>query len=1571
MNYSDIRDTIHTSGADSRVEVNQRALIDKILARYASANAVYRELLQNSNDANAKRGEVYFTIDERNVVEQVVYRNDGMPFRSQDWSRLKKIAEGNPDPRKVGAFGVGAYTMFSICEEPLVLSGTEALAFVWKGDALWCKVAKHNNAPTEWTSFILPSRDPYPMPDLCEFGEFLCASLTFTQSLMSLKVFVNGTIRLTIDKTTIQEPTTVEAPKSTSWWKNDGAITTTSKGIFSLKNSMLESRQLVKVTLDGESSEIQARYVSAQAKTKIPTDMLRRMERVTKKQPPSEVTVQIFIAGEERPKATTRAARITASFLPEMGNGRVFIGFRTSQTTGLAAHIAAPLIPTVEREAIDLQDPTLKIYNTELLEFVGILMRLTLEHGMSKIGQEWLASTEQREKLEATLLMKAEEQAKKKKLPVTKSATPDEQKEETESSSGFLSFAKFMAKGVKKQIVNVLNTVDSLLEDDFLLNPRDPLPLTTEERHAILLMRSFCPQQSTPDSGVGISLAQGFSFCLPNISPPVLTKSGVMRGNQARLPRQGMEYFVKRNVIRNVVFANAQEYHQVLGACRPLTLDDLLEFLTEQVLDERDMVRLIQWWAKFVRVDTSVAGRGGLLKEKIRFYPKATSENDIMTVIPLDSFVYYVNEKNLPAGLPLPEACLPPELQDKIGTRVLTDGALVGWFLDMPMDVWANFISNHKCLTAGQPEDEKIRLEVLSTMCKEYQKRTHNDKIQFGNFIQRLLSDKRCLPFDSSEPSQFATERPVDLYLNSAELKAFDSIGSFSKVSHSLKGAGVTDEFLLVLGVRKSVAIDFLFSNLDTLRWSDDPKPMIEYLRSASLTAADIEKLRNTQYLPAENDASRTFSPRELYLPNSDLRIFSFTKILQWPSEDDLTERSANGQFLKKLGCLTHPGLLTTLHYISETINDGQIRTRALDFVVKHLGPNGVYENDYARMKPEALLQLRLLPCLSKDPLRPASQMGEILSPLSCFSDPTCLVMGLPILDPDVDKKSGNLYGSRFRCPTAPDSAILVSQLLRLVESAKVQLSQTSGDVHARQCLHTVSVFNKVFQYLSSRSSEFAQRDLNVLKSKSFIPSPAQDSVGWYDPSDVYFKSSTEGDSLTEELFHVVEFNPFLAATGVRSEATTHDLFRVMLTSPAKILKTLGSEAKYRALLRRIAANPPFRTITPQIQNATFLLAYKIVESEDNTEEKMSFVLAKADDIYVIDNSFFGRMFPVLRAPQESDLENFYVHLGSKYISKEVCKSFEVIGTARAGSPLALQLSKRIHERSPLLVSPSVTSRPLVKNASILLEDQKLSIFEVDNLKAVYSLRNSVRNQRVTSCAKTLTSTKNALYFTGEFDWFDVGYAIGGMILQRCQLEDAFFIGSLLEAPLEQLRARGFPVDRILSPPEPEQPPPAPAAVTVPKTVLPANSPASSSNGVSSTSLNTTMGSQAKPHAEEGVDEILKHMFPDCEDGYIHERLGKNASMDEVRDLAEELSSGLYPKKQESKSNGGTTANPPSNGHSSNFKPKPKSEKKILGRRIGKIFSGLKNNAAGVAGGLAGAGGGAFVQAAQIGRAHV
>ena len=474
---------------ESRVQVNQRALIDKILARYASAGAVYRELLQNSNDAEADTAEIYFSCDDSssNVVTQVLYRNNGMPFRPQDWDRLKNIAEGNPNPEKIGAFGVGAYTMFSICEEPLVVSGNEALCFFWKGNALWTKTAdatisqntistQGDSSSSQWTSFILPSRDPYQLPDMETFGEFLCASLTFTKHLKMIRVVVNDQERLSIIKTLVQEPRSVSSTpnkSSSSWFRRfSSSEPVTSSGIFTLTpNSIMEFVYRITIAhtpassegLSPSTSSLDARYISATAKTNIKADMARRMERVTKKQPPSSLMVQLFLNAQSSTisssstKTSTLAQRISQSFSPQPGKGRIFIGFRTSQTTGLGAHVAAPFVPTVEREAMDLQDATLRVFNMELLELTGMLMRFTLEDTMMiMIDAAWKQNASQRE-----ALLKQLEQERAAGSGHAKTIVAEQQAGNTETgaddttaddatslstSGGLVGFAKFMAR---------------------------------------------------------------------------------------------------------------------------------------------------------------------------------------------------------------------------------------------------------------------------------------------------------------------------------------------------------------------------------------------------------------------------------------------------------------------------------------------------------------------------------------------------------------------------------------------------------------------------------------------------------------------------------------------------------------------------------------------------------------------------------------------------------------------------------------------------------------------------------------------------------------------------------------------------------------------------------------------------------------------------------------------------------------------------------------------------------------------------------------------------------------------
>ena len=48
---SSLQNILLNEGTEQRVEVNQRALVDKLLARYKGEFTVFRELIQNSDDA--------------------------------------------------------------------------------------------------------------------------------------------------------------------------------------------------------------------------------------------------------------------------------------------------------------------------------------------------------------------------------------------------------------------------------------------------------------------------------------------------------------------------------------------------------------------------------------------------------------------------------------------------------------------------------------------------------------------------------------------------------------------------------------------------------------------------------------------------------------------------------------------------------------------------------------------------------------------------------------------------------------------------------------------------------------------------------------------------------------------------------------------------------------------------------------------------------------------------------------------------------------------------------------------------------------------------------------------------------------------------------------------------------------------------------------------------------------------------------------------------------------------------------------------------------------------------------
>ncbi|KAG8813716.1 hypothetical protein FRC17_001459, partial [Serendipita sp. 399] len=254
-------------GHDESVEVNQRALIDKVLARYSGEFTVFRELLQNADDAAATAVQILFETKgylERNkgtstnngtpegpsaslsnlpiagagaevaaaetdrplpnlkdiVLAQWTFKNNGTIFREEDWNRLKKIAEGNPDEQKIGAFGVGFYSLFSITEEPFVTSGTKWMGFYWRDgkDQLYARRGDLPAATTDpappWTAFTLPLRETGPLPGApLDLLRFLASSITFMNTLATVELFLDGT-RLGKIAKEVGSPQPISVPKS-------------------------------------------------------------------------------------------------------------------------------------------------------------------------------------------------------------------------------------------------------------------------------------------------------------------------------------------------------------------------------------------------------------------------------------------------------------------------------------------------------------------------------------------------------------------------------------------------------------------------------------------------------------------------------------------------------------------------------------------------------------------------------------------------------------------------------------------------------------------------------------------------------------------------------------------------------------------------------------------------------------------------------------------------------------------------------------------------------------------------------------------------------------------------------------------------------------------------------------------------------------------------------------------------------------------------------------------------------------------------------------------------------------
>ncbi|KAJ1936614.1 hypothetical protein FBU59_004999, partial [Linderina macrospora] len=148
------------------------------------------------------------------------------------------------------------------------------------------------------------------------------------------------------------------------------------------------------IELEERSEFLFLKIAEASTNSHVSSAMNKQIERATKKFAPKSTNIRVIwnsLAEREAQESSSSSDGQTESVFSQLisfpSQGRVFIGFPTHQTTGCCAHLAAALIPTVERESIDFVDPALAKWNKEILAAFAILCRILYDYEVAPLAQ--------------------------------------------------------------------------------------------------------------------------------------------------------------------------------------------------------------------------------------------------------------------------------------------------------------------------------------------------------------------------------------------------------------------------------------------------------------------------------------------------------------------------------------------------------------------------------------------------------------------------------------------------------------------------------------------------------------------------------------------------------------------------------------------------------------------------------------------------------------------------------------------------------------------------------------------------------------------------------------------------------------------------------------------------------------------------------------------------------------------------------------------------------------------------------------------------------------------------------
>ncbi|PVF92100.1 hypothetical protein CPB86DRAFT_830215 [Serendipita vermifera] len=1512
------RSSLWEQGSDEPVEVNQRALIDKVLARYSGKHSVFREVLQNADDAGAthvqirfqtadyvergmntpvdlpvdytslsadmpsspdlqrtnelvnqnpqRRQEDHDTSDlivpclpppalENCMVVHWTIKNNGRVFREEDWARLKKIADGNPDEEKIGAFGVGFYTLFSVTDMPIVESGDKWMGFYWKDgkDQLFARRGTLETPVYPWTTFQIPLQKASLLEDEpSELLRFFTSSLPFMRTLSRVELFLNDSLLGQVQKNA-EHPIDVSVPPSlvssrplatgqmerVETFKNNNIVGQDTQCnwctpenhmmVYRITSTIIhlhvEAAHSLRLSQSNETDHLSG-PLSAET-----TDMQRQEELITespysnalenphyKRAKSHQIHAKSDTAPSETPsnRPSICERREDAHETENRSKGSLSLAIFTAEVSvNLDERMEASMECAMKKKppmSIKVQltytqgsqpknnEKDTWGSNNAVTMFSDLVPNIRDgHHSKIYIGHATGQTTGIGGHISSRFIPTVEREA----IDLVHHDISTWNKE-------ILQVAGYLCRVIYEiEISNISESLSQFSEMDIDSRACSSFELNKHVQATFMdVLQFFSFHPSTPDAGVSDIMQSSFFSISDDLR--ILSTCGVEPTSKVRIPDRTHRLFIQSLPLisrdfedEGIRFIKLLENRKLITK---VSYNDVLQEMSHRLFNEDEMLECIHWWLSAARCNSSTkqflnVGRFTLTGETGR-----TSDSGLLEmarVIHLANISTYIDPKGpIPPEMRVPSTTLPFKFSNHDHSGIESYAIVFGWS-PLTIEDLVTFLSSEQ-FPEGPEAQEGITnspafaTRILILVSEQWNKISRKGR----DAIKESLTRVTCIP------TQIGLTRPTEAYFFSKhiflDLPMID-IKSISQHSQAAKDS--MENFLSFIGVRSRVDVQIMFDRMvNTNMWTIPQLATYLMAEEGGLTSRDRDWLKNEKIFLQErrtqmaDDAllggHETFrnTDREKHRLNALYQPTEELRLLELPLLEwpDMVWADAS----KEAKLLVSLGLkiFPPLPKLLELAGGAteSVREAAFTYLLKHMQSN--YANDHL----EDHKDIKFIPAI-RDDLSPfLAGYDEV------FLEPSCTVLGFAVPREDIRKQVFASLGIE-KYPS-PDDVIKSLFDVVIQSEKKAEL---------------------LFSFLGEIANQFTEENWGQLGDTSFIPFKPEGSQTYIKvkPHECYLKQHCQNHPYVQ-LFHLVDFgigaNQFLERCGVRREPSLNDVVKKLVHSPQDFYEKIGQWKEYMDLLKTLSTRLKEVTAVLRIQmkDSPFIPCSRVASLvnvlpeptanmvHECTEKKpipISYSLKKPREVVIMDIADYARYEDMISAvPRDCSIEQLCGELGSPRLSQiisESCKcNGEITSTDYADHIRCLVLT-----RYRIFLHDNANMKAFVPVLPEWIEDP--ANFGVKETSSItYSIRldwegkSRAHSEEVTAYCRDNGSKKFTLYIVNNAscDLYELARTLCKKLIPGTKQHDFTLLHCLLASNEDSLKKR-YDVERILN----------------------------------------------------------------------------------------------------------------------------------------------------------------------------